>query len=209
MSERAVSTERIAGSIRIVRGVKVILDQDLARLYDVETRALNQAVRRNAARFPQDFMFQLTTEEANSLRSQFVILDSRRGRHRKFAPYAFTEQGVAMLSTVLRSPRAVAVNIEIMRAFVELRRTLETTAGLARKLNINGGGINQYIRQSTLHAALLWKIGQVLEYNFFDVLSKEFPLQTTSPMEHDQQQQIIDLKKENELYKNLLMGKLG
>ena len=82
-------------------------------------------------------------------------------------------------------------------------------AELARKLNIHPGGINQYIKQSTLHAALLWKIGEILEYNFFDVLSAAFPLQTTSQQELDLQQQIIDLKKENELYKNLLTGKLG
>lgn len=101
-------------------------------MYQVETRSLNQAVRRNVERFPTDFMFQLTTAELESLRSQIVISNARGGR--RWSTTAFTEQGVATLSTVLRSPRAVAVNIEIMRAFVELRRALETTAGLARKL---------------------------------------------------------------------------
>jgi hypothetical protein len=95
---------------------------------------LNQAVRRNLARFPADFMFRLTSEEAGVLRSQIVTLDGGRGRHRKYLPFAFTEQGVAMLSSVLRSPRAVQVNIEIMRAFVRLRRMLEDNAELARKL---------------------------------------------------------------------------
>lgn len=134
VSDRLIPTERITKSIRVVRHQKVLLDADLAELYGVETRTLNQAVQRNIERFPEDFMFRLTEEEAQSLRSQFVILDVGRGRHRKFLPYAFTEQGVAMLSSVLRSPKAVAVNVEIMRAFVELRRVLESTAGLSRKL---------------------------------------------------------------------------
>jgi hypothetical protein len=132
MPKAALSSERIAHSIRVVRGVRVLLDQELAGLYGVETRVLNQAVRRNAIRFPPDFMFQLTVDELYRLRSQIVISKTHGGR--RWTTTAFTEQGVAMLSSVLRSPRAVAVNIEIMRAFVELRRTLETTAGLARKI---------------------------------------------------------------------------
>jgi len=118
-----------------VRGQRVLLDADLAALYGVETRALNQAVSRNSQRFPEDFMLRLTPEEAASLRSQIVILEAGRGRHRKFQPLAFTEQGVAMLSSVLRSPRAIAVNIEIMRAFVEMRRVQDSTERLARKLD--------------------------------------------------------------------------
>ena len=98
-------------------------------------KALNQAVRRNKERFPTDFMFRLTREEARSLRSQTVTLDIGRGRHRKYLPNAFTEQGVAMLSSVLRSTRAVRVNIEIMRAFVQLRRMLGANEELARKLD--------------------------------------------------------------------------
>ncbi len=112
-----------------------MLDFDLAMLYGVEVKVLNQAVRRNKERFPADFMFQLTREEARSLRSQIVTLDIGRGRHRKYLPKAFTEQGVAMLSSVLRSPRAVRVNIEIMRAFVQLRRILGANEELARKLD--------------------------------------------------------------------------
>jgi hypothetical protein len=118
-----------------IRGLNVMLDADLARLYGVDVRALNQAVKRNRDRFPSDFMFQLDATEAPLLRSQSVILRSRHGTHRKFRPYAFTEQGVAMLSSVLRSPRAIAVNIEIMRAFVQLRRMLDSNADLARKLS--------------------------------------------------------------------------
>jgi hypothetical protein len=117
-----------------VRGSRVMLDADLAALYEVEVKALNQAVKRNIERFPGDFMFQLTHEEAEFLRSQSVTLKSGRGQHRKYLPYAFTEQGVAMLSSVLRSQRAVQVNIEIMRAFVRLRRLLMSHADLAQKL---------------------------------------------------------------------------
>jgi hypothetical protein len=127
-----LTVERIARSIMTVRGCKVLLDSDLAELYGVDTRVLNQAVRRNASRFPSDFMFQLTAEDVGNLKSQTVTSRSWGGRRKR--PSAFTEQGVAMLSSVLRSPRAIAVNIEIMRTFVELRRTLETTAGLARKI---------------------------------------------------------------------------
>lgn len=129
-----VATERIERAILVLRGHKVMLDSDLAILYGVETKVLNQAVSRNIERFPEDFMFQLTEAEAAFLRSQTVTLKTGRGQHRKYLPYAFTEQGVAMLSSVLRSPRAVRVNIEIMRAFVRLRRFLATHKELADKL---------------------------------------------------------------------------
>jgi hypothetical protein len=129
-----VPMERIERAILMLRGHKVMLDSDLAALYGVETKALNQAVSRNIERFPEDFMFQLTEAEAILLRSQTVTLKTGRGQHRKYLPYAFTEQGVAMLSSVLKSPRAARVNIEIMRAFVRLRQMLQTNADLARKL---------------------------------------------------------------------------
>jgi phage regulator Rha-like protein len=112
-----------------------MLDTDLAELYGVPAKVLNQAVRRNATRFPADFMFQLTGEEATALRSQFVTLKTGRGQHRKYRPYAFTEQGVAMLSSVLHSERAIQVNIAIMRAFVQLREMIGSNKGLARRLN--------------------------------------------------------------------------
>ena len=129
------SVELIESKIFIIRGQKVMLDEDLAALYEVEIRILNQAVKRNLDRFPDDFMIQLTEDEASSLRSQIVILKSGRGAHRKFLPYAFTEQGVSMLSSVLRSDRAIHVNIEIMRAFVRLRQMLASNAELSRKLS--------------------------------------------------------------------------
>jgi len=116
----------------LIRGERVILDADLATLYDVATKVLLQAVKRQIERFPPDFMFQLTKEEFDILRSQFVTSSQWGGR--RYPPFAFTEQGVAMLSSVLNSPRAIAVNIEIMRAFIMLRRMLASHADLARKL---------------------------------------------------------------------------
>jgi hypothetical protein len=126
---------KVERMIVYLRGQGVILDKDLARLYRVPTKALVQAVNRNRSRFPPDFMFQLTTVEFEFLRSQFVTSNGRGSGGRRYRPYAFTEQGVAMLSSVLRSRRAVAANIEIMRAFVRLRKLVMAQAELVRKLN--------------------------------------------------------------------------
>jgi hypothetical protein len=128
----AISVDQITGSIAIVRGHKVLLDADLAALYGVATKVLVQAVKRNTERFPDDFMLQLTAEEWTDLRSQFVTSRSGYGG-RRYSPYAFTEQGVAMLSSVLRSPRAIAVNVQIMRAFVQMRELLNSNKELARQ----------------------------------------------------------------------------
>ena len=124
--------ERIERSIYLIRGEKVMLDRDLAALYEVETKVLNRAVKRNLQRFPADFMFQLTTDEAENLRCQFGTSSFHGGR--RYRPYVFTEQGVAMLSSVLNSERAVLVNIEIMRAFVKLRQILLSNTEFARQL---------------------------------------------------------------------------
>ena len=130
-----IPVEIIEKKILLIRGEKVMLDADLAELYEVETFNLNKAVKRNIDRFPQDFIFQLTKEEADSLRFQ-IGMSKKEGRGgRRYLPYAFTEQGVAMLSSVLNSKRAVKVNIEIMRAFVRLRQMLASNAELERKLN--------------------------------------------------------------------------
>ena len=128
---KAISVEIIATKILDIRGKKVMLDRDLAKLYGVKTKVLIQSVKRNIGRFPSDFMYLLTKKEVTILRSQFVT-SSWGGR--RYLPYAFTEQGVAMLSSVLRSERAIGVNIEIMRAFVRLRQMLASNAELARKL---------------------------------------------------------------------------
>ena len=127
--------ELIKKSILEIRGKKVMLDMDLAKIYEVETRALKQAVRRNLDRFPEDFMFQLTKEEWSILRSQIVTLEVGKGNHPKFLPFAFTEQGVAMLSAVLNSTRAVNTSISIMRAFVMMRQLALTHQELSARLD--------------------------------------------------------------------------
>jgi hypothetical protein len=154
MSKEIIPIRQIAQRIRHFRGEKVLLDFDLAALYGVAAKVLNQAVRRNSKRFPGDFMFQLSEDEARLLRSKFtavgrqvtgdetlatnwsqIVTSSGKHRGAKYRPYAFTEQGVAMLSSVLNSERAVKVNIAVMRAFVKLRQMLETNRDLARKFS--------------------------------------------------------------------------
>ena len=135
VSKRAIvlKPENVAQFVFFMRGEKVMFDADLAMLYGVEVRSLNQAVARNRKRFPADFAFQLTDDELAALRSQIVTSNTGRGG-RRYLPYAFTEQGVAMLSSVLRSTRAVEVNIAIMRTFVQLRRLMDANRDLARKI---------------------------------------------------------------------------
>jgi len=125
--------EAIINKIYVVRGKKVMIDRDLAELYGVETRVLNQAVRRNEKRFPEDFMFQMTKEEMQEWKSQIVISNSEKMGLRK-PPLVFTEQGVAMLSSVLNSERAIMVNIQIMRVFTRMRELLETHKEILKKL---------------------------------------------------------------------------
>ena len=132
MTEQAlIPVEDIAGEILAIRGQRVILDSDLARLYGVTTGQFNQAVKRNLERFPADFMFQLTTAEHESLRSQTVTLKTGRGQHRKYLPYAFTEHGALMAATILNSPRAVEVSVFVVRAFVQQRAMLAASTDLA------------------------------------------------------------------------------
>ena len=151
-SKSVVPTEQIDGMIRTIRGSRVILDSDLAKIYGVPTFRFNEAIKRNRHRFPPDFMFQLTTEEAAALRSQIAILKETagerltpnssqiailkkgRGQHRKYRPYAFTEHGALQAANVLRSPRAVQMSVFVIRAFVRMRQTLLGTRELAEKL---------------------------------------------------------------------------
>jgi ORF6N domain len=141
MEAKRAKGQSIESRILVVRGQRVMLDAELAKLYGIEVKALNQAVKRNIERFPADFMFRLAWEEVDRSRSQFVTLiegsgrQSLRGRNIKFLPYAFTEQGVAMLSSVLKSKRAVQVNVEIMRAFVRLRGMMGHNRERARRLD--------------------------------------------------------------------------
>ncbi len=127
-----VSEETIVEKIYIIQGQKVMLDRDLAEMYGVPTFRLNEAVKRNISRFPDDFMFQLTKDEYNSLRSQFAIL--KRGKHSKYLPYAFTEQGVAMLSSVLNSEIAIQVNIQIIRLFTKMKQLILDNKDLWMKI---------------------------------------------------------------------------
>lgn len=130
-----VPAERIEKAILLIRGYKVMLDSALAELYGVTTKRLNEQVRRNLKRFPTDFMFRLTPDEYLALRSHFATLETGRGKHSKYLPLVFTEQGIAMLSSVLTSERAIEVNVEIMRAFVRLRQLLASDKELARRLD--------------------------------------------------------------------------
>jgi hypothetical protein len=130
----SVTDETVISKIYFVRSKKVMLDKDLAEMYGVETKVLNQAVKRNMSRFPEDFMFKLTEKENNSLRSQIVTLESGKGKHAKYSPYAFTEHGVAMLSSVLNSKTAIKVNIQIIRIFTRMREMLLTHKDILIKL---------------------------------------------------------------------------
>jgi phage regulator Rha-like protein len=156
----AVPVHVIERRIYLIRGQRVMLDSDLAELYRVETRALVQSVKRNIERFPEDFMFQLTTEEAEAMRSQTVIASKRNIRYQ---PYAFTEHGVAMLSAVLKSDRAVRMSIFIVRAFVQLRELLATNKELARKVEQLEAAQKQQARTQQQHASILVSVVQDIQ----------------------------------------------
>jgi hypothetical protein len=143
-----VPAETIASSIIVMRGQKVILDTDLASLYGVETKVFNQAVRRNLDRFPADFMFQLTPDEAGSLRSQFVTSNQRGGR--RYTPFAFTEHGAVMAATILNSPRAVEFSVYVVRAFVKLRSIFAAHEELADRLDELEGRVDGHDKSITL-----------------------------------------------------------
>jgi phage regulator Rha-like protein len=130
-----MSVENIAHSIVLIRAQKVLLDSELAALYGVSTKRLNQQIKRNLARFPEDFMFRLTNQEVAALRLQIATLDAGRGKHRKYRPQVFTEHGALMAATVLNSPRAVQMSIYIVRAFIRLRDVLASNAELSRRLD--------------------------------------------------------------------------
>lgn len=131
---KSIQKGTISNKIHFIRGHRVMLDTDLAELYDVPAKRLNEQVKRNKARFPYDFMFQLTQEEHEILRSQIATLKQGHGKHRKYNPYVFTEHGIAMLSSVLNSERAIQVNIEIVRAFIHIREWMSGNRALAKKL---------------------------------------------------------------------------
>lgn len=150
----------IKSMIYVVRNQQVMIDSDLAMLYQVETKRLNEAVKRNIARFPEEFRFQLTAEETESLRSQFATLNENdgRGKHRKYLPYVFTEQGIAMLSAVLRNDIAIQVSISIMKSFVEMRRFISNNALLFERIS------NVELKQLEYQKQTNEKLEQIFEY---------------------------------------------
>lgn len=159
-----IKTKKLRGLIYIVRGKQVMLDSDLARLYQVETKVFNQAVKRNIKRFPENFRFQITEEEYNSLRSQFVT--TKGGR--RYLPYVFTEQGIAMLSAVLRSDIAIQVSIQIMETFVEMRRYMANNELLYQKVT----DLESHLLESNMqHKAFEQKTDERLE-EVFDYIAK-------------------------------------
>ncbi len=144
VSRISLPLERIENRVLLLRGRKVLLDADLASFYGVSTKRFNEQVRRNLSRFPGDFMLRLTAEEWNSLRSQFATLEPGRGRHRKYLPLAFTEHGAIMAAAIINSPRATAISVYVVRAFVRLRELIASHRGLARQLQ-------QHERKLTSH----------------------------------------------------------
>lgn len=160
-----VPVERITRMILIIRGQRVILDAELAALYGVTTKTFNQAVKRNTKRFPTDFLFQLNTDEASSLRSRFVTLEKRgRGRYPKYLPFAFTEHGAIMAATILRSPRAIEMSLYVVRAFVHLRDLLTSNKELARQFAQLEARLNKKLTQhDDAIAAILSTIRQLME----------------------------------------------
>ena len=158
-SKSLIPVERIERRILLIRGHKVMLDADLAELYGVQTRALNQAVKRNKERFPKDFMFQLTWEEAEELiRSQFVIL--KRGKNIKYRPYVFTEHGAVMLANILRSKTAVQASIQVVRAFIRMRQLLASHKGLMEKILVME---KKYDKQFKIVFQAIYQLMQVEE----------------------------------------------
>jgi hypothetical protein len=135
MTQAIIAVDALSDRIHLVRGQRVMPDSDLAELYGVATKVFNQAIKRNIDRFPADFMFQLTEEEGESLRSQIVTLKPGRGQHRKYLPYVFTEHGAIMAASVLSSPRAVEMSVFVVRAFVQLRALLASSRELSERLN--------------------------------------------------------------------------
>ncbi len=152
--------EGISRSILILRGQRVILDSDLAAIYGVSTKRLNEQVKRNAPRFPKDFMFQLSAEEAAALRSQIATLKTGRGHHPKYRPYAFTEHGAIQAANVLNSARAIAMGVYVVRAFVKLRELLASNTALARKLDELE---RKYRRHDEAITAILSAIRELME----------------------------------------------
>jgi len=193
--ERVLNPTAIESLIYEVRGQKVMLDRDLAKMYGVETKVLNQAVKRNMKRFPEDFMFQLTTEEC--LRSQIVTLNTKQGQHLKYMPHAFTEQGVAMLSSILKSDTAIEINIRIMRTFVAIRNHLYTTQRFTAELEAIKAKLELLERNDEDNLEAINDLSEDMRCEIDTIYQAIAALSVKEPTQKEPQRQKIGFKTQN------------
>ncbi len=194
-NERALNPTAIESLIYEIRGQKVMLDRDLAKMYGVETKVLNQAVKRNMKRFPEDFMFQLTPEEC--LRSQIVTLNTKQGQHLKYMPHAFTEQGVAMLSSILKSDTAIEINIRIMRTFVAIRNHLYTTQRVTAELEAIKAKLEILERNEEDNLEAINDLSEDMRREIDTIYQAIAALSVKEPMQKQSQRQKIGFKTQN------------
>ena len=196
-NERALNPTAIESLIYEIRGQKVMLDRDLAKMYGVETKVLNQAVKRNMKRFPEDFMFQLTPEEC--LRSQIVTLNTKQGQHLKYMPHAFTEQGVAMLSSILKSDTAIEINIRIMRTFVTIRNHLYTTQRFTAELEAIKAKIEILERNDEDNLEAINDLSEDMRQEIDTIYQAIAALSVKEPSKKEPQRQKIGFKTQNSI----------
>ena len=194
-NERALNPTAIESLIYEIRGQKVMLDRDLAKMYGVETKVLNQAVKRNMKRFPEDFMFQLTPEEC--LRSQIVTLNTKQGQHLKYMPHAFTEQGVAMLSSILKSDTAIEINIRIMRTFVAIRNHLYTTQRFTAELEAIKAKLELLERNDEDNLEAINDLSENMRREIDTIYQAIAALSVKEPPQKEPQRQKIGFKTQN------------
>ena len=194
-NERALNLTSIESLIYEIRGQKVMLDRDLAKMYGVETKVLNQAVKRNMKRFPEDFMFQLTPEEC--LRSQIVTLNTKQGQHLKYMPHAFTEQGVAMLSSILKSDTAIEINIRIMRTFVAIRNHLYTTQRFTAELEAIKAKLDILERNEEDNLEAINDLSEDMRQEIDTIYQAIAALSVKEPPQKEPQRQKIGFKTQN------------
>ena len=193
--EKLLNPVAIESLIYEIRGQKVMLDKDLAKMYGVETKVLNQAVKRNMKRFPEDFMFQLTPEEC--LRSQIVTLNTKQGQHLKYMPHAFTEQGVAMLSSILKSDTAIEINIRIMRTFVAIRNHLYTTQRFTSELEAIKAKLELLERNDEDNLEAINDLSEDMRREIDTIYQAIAALSVKEPMQKKPQRQKIGFKTQN------------
>ena len=194
-NERALNPTAIESLIYEIRGQKVMLDRDLAKMYGVETKVLNQAVKRNMKRFPEDFMFQLTPEEC--LRSQIVTLNTKQGHHLKYMPHAFTEQGVAMLSSILKSDTAIEINIRIMRTFVAIRNHLYTTQRFTAEMEAIKAKLELLERNDEDNLEAINDLSEDMRHEIDTIYQAIAALSVKEPPQKEPQRQKIGFKTQN------------